>query len=66
VGCGSVGSAEEERHHHSRHRDGVHELRHEEQGEADRRVLGVETPDKLLLGLGKVERRTLKLGGDCD
>ena len=44
----------------------VHELGQEEQGEADRAVLGVEAADQLLLGLDQVERRPVQLGGAGD
>ena len=55
-------AAEEERDDDGGHRHRVHELGEEEQGEADRRVLGVEAADQLLLGLDEVERRPVHLG----
>ena len=58
--------AEEQRDDDGAHRDRVHELGEEEQGEAERRVLGVEAADELLLGLDEVERRAVQLGGGGD
>ena len=65
-GIGPVGAAEEQGHHDGRHGDGVHELGQEEQGEADRRVLGVEAADQLGVGLDQVEGGPVGLGGDGD
>ena len=45
-----------------RHRHDVHELGEVEEREPDRRVLGVEAADDLLLGLDEVERRPVELG----
>ena len=59
-------AAEEQRDDDRAHRDRVHELGEEEQREAERRVLGVEPADQLLLGLDEVERRTVELGGGGD
>ena len=59
-------AAEEQRHDDAAHRDRVHELGEEEQGEAERRVLGVEPADELLLGLDEVERRPVELGRGGD
>ena len=50
----------------ARHGDHVHELGQVEEGEADRRVLGVEAAGELLLGLDQVERRPVHLGRDRD
>ena len=58
--------AEEQRDDDAAHRDRVHELGEEEQGEAERRVLGVEAADELLLGLDEVERRAVQLGRGGD
>ena len=58
--------AEEQRDDDRRHRDDVHELGEEEQGEQEARVLGVEAADQFLLGLDEVERRPVEFGGRGD
>ena len=59
-------AAEEQRDDDAAHRDRVHELGEEEQGEPDAGVLGVEAADELLLGLDEVERRAVQLGRGGD
>ena len=62
----AVPAAEEERHRERRERDQVHVLGHLEEAPAHAAVLGVVAGDELLLGLGQVERRAVRLGGAGD
>ncbi len=60
--CGPGRTTEEERDDDGCHRDGVHELSHEEKGETDRAVFGVVAADQFLFSFDEIERRTVEFG----
>ena len=66
TGHGREPAAEEEVRAHRGGRDHVHVLRHLQEGEAHRRVLGVEARHQLRLRLRQVEGRAVDLRGGRD